>query len=195
MFLPSAVQTGRAELCSPVYVSRHPFPAAGKRRSQLVMATTAAGNPQSCLFFIFYKSTRLLFLVDKGAEVSAIQPGRDHCHLQPSTFIPQAADSSILSGNVCSAWLPSSILLPLGIFYWHTPSHHLRRMLNDTLRSAHWCEKQALNRPRYDPFGTGQDRYHQFHWHPRTSANLRNLCIIGSEISLDYSSPGCKLVS
>ncbi|VDM06474.1 unnamed protein product [Schistocephalus solidus] len=67
-----------------------------KRQRQPVMAATADGQPRpSRFFYITEKSSGLRFLVDTGAEVSAIPPPRRH-HLKPSQFSIKAANSTAI---------------------------------------------------------------------------------------------------
>ena len=55
----------------------------GKPAGQRIMATSSAGHQSSHLFYITDQSTNLRFLVDTGAEVSAVPQTRsqqkDHC--------------------------------------------------------------------------------------------------------------------
>nr|VZH99319.1 unnamed protein product [Spirometra erinaceieuropaei] len=87
-----------------------------KRPRQPVMVTTAAGPSRlSRLFYINDKSSGLRFLVDTGAEVSAILPLRRH-HLKPSKFSLQAANSTTIS-----TYGQRSLTLDLGLrrrFQW-----------------------------------------------------------------------------
>ncbi|BHF81753.1 hypothetical protein SprV_0802488700 [Sparganum proliferum] len=112
LFVPSLRRISRTPIYNSVLVSSrlrsestqvhpslyiHAGLTTGKRPRQPVTATATAGQSRpSRLFYISDKSSGLRFLVDTGAEISAIPPPRRH-HLKPSQFSLQAANCTTIN--------------------------------------------------------------------------------------------------
>ena len=77
----------------------------GKRPSQQLGATSAAGPTESCLFYITDRTSGLKFLIDTGAEVSVVPRSHTHRKTQKGPSLQAINNTSIPTYGTCSLTL------------------------------------------------------------------------------------------
>ena len=92
------------------------MPKIGKPAGQQLMATSSAGLQESRLFYVIDRSTKLKFLVDTGAEVSAVPRSRAQ-----QKYLCQGPSLQAVNNTTIATFGTCSLTLDLGLrrtFRW-----------------------------------------------------------------------------